>query len=270
MPAAPAPEKTTLISSIFLPMISSALSSAAPEMIAVPCWSSWKTGMSQVFFSSSSISKHSGALMSSRLMPPKVGSSIWQKRMISFGSLAVDLDVEDVDVGEALEEHALALHHRLAGERADVAEAEHGGAVGHHRDEVALGGVLVGELGVLGDLETRLGHAGRVGQRKVALRRAGLGRHDLDLAVSFSGVVGQSFFAGDFLHRFVLPFPSDSFGKISLVKDFTVAHHRRHGAKGNRNVDRLFLPHTQLDARLHFWGSVPSSIEYHLFHSMRQ
>ena len=55
-------------------------------MMAVPCWSSWKTGMSIVRLSSSSISKHSGALMSSRLMPPNVGSSIWQKRMISLGS----------------------------------------------------------------------------------------------------------------------------------------------------------------------------------------
>ena len=39
-----------------------------------------------VFLSVSSISKHSGALMSSRLIPPKVGSSIWTALMISFGS----------------------------------------------------------------------------------------------------------------------------------------------------------------------------------------
>jgi hypothetical protein len=48
---------------------------AAPTMMAVPCWSSWKTGIftrSRSFFSTM---KHSGALMSSRLMPPKVGSS---------------------------------------------------------------------------------------------------------------------------------------------------------------------------------------------------
>ena len=42
---------------------------------AVPCWSSWKTGMFMRSTSFASISKHSGALMSSRLMPPKVGSS---------------------------------------------------------------------------------------------------------------------------------------------------------------------------------------------------
>ena len=52
--------------------------------------------------------------------------------------LGVDLEVDAVDVGEALEQHGLALHHRLAGQRAEVAQAEHGGAVGDHGDQVAL------------------------------------------------------------------------------------------------------------------------------------
>jgi hypothetical protein len=44
--AAPAPETATLTSSIFLPTSSSPLSNAAAdEMMAVPCWSSWNTGM---------------------------------------------------------------------------------------------------------------------------------------------------------------------------------------------------------------------------------
>jgi hypothetical protein len=46
------------------------------------------------------------------------------------GVALVDLDVEHVDAGELLEQHALAFHHRLAGQRADVAQAQHGGAVG--------------------------------------------------------------------------------------------------------------------------------------------
>ncbi len=57
---------------------------------------------------------------------------------------------------------------------ADVAEPEHRGAVGDHRHEVALVGVLVGQLGILGDLEAGFGHAGRVGQRQVALGEQGL------------------------------------------------------------------------------------------------
>ena len=74
IPAAPAPAMTILQSESRFPATSQAFRSAAPEMIAVPCWSSWKTGMSSSFSSRDSTSKHSGALMSSRLMPPKVGA----------------------------------------------------------------------------------------------------------------------------------------------------------------------------------------------------
>ena len=90
------------------------------------------------------MTKHSGALMSSRLMPPKVGSRLATISTSLAGSVSSDLDVEHVDAGELLEQAALALHHRLAGQRADVAEAEHGGAVADHGDEVAAGGVLAG------------------------------------------------------------------------------------------------------------------------------
>ncbi len=51
--------------------------------------------------------------------------------------LFVDLDIEHVDVGEFLEQHALAFHDRLGRQRADVAKAQHGGAVGDHADQVA-------------------------------------------------------------------------------------------------------------------------------------
>ena len=57
-----------------LPTISKALTRAAAEMIAVPCWSSCITGISNSSFRRRSISKASGALMSSRLIPPKVGA----------------------------------------------------------------------------------------------------------------------------------------------------------------------------------------------------
>ena len=43
--AAPAPEVTILTVPSVLPASSSALRTAAATMIAVPCWSSWKTGM---------------------------------------------------------------------------------------------------------------------------------------------------------------------------------------------------------------------------------
>ena len=58
--------------------------------------------------------------------------------------LGGDLEIDGIDVGEALEQHRLAFHHRLGGERAAVAEAEDRGAVGDDGDEIALGGVVVG------------------------------------------------------------------------------------------------------------------------------
>ena len=65
-----------------------ALNSAASTTTAVPCWSSWKTGMSSSAFSRSSISKQRGAEMSSRLIPPKVGrDQLAPCSTISSGSL---------------------------------------------------------------------------------------------------------------------------------------------------------------------------------------
>ncbi len=96
-PAAPAPATTTRTSAIFLPTTRSALVSAAITTIAVPCWSSWKTGMSRLARSRASISKHRGAAMSSRLMPPKPGAIIstaltissvsWLARQIGHASM---------------------------------------------------------------------------------------------------------------------------------------------------------------------------------------
>jgi hypothetical protein len=86
MAEAPAPAKTTLTSSIFFLTISRAFKRAAAEIIAVPCWSSWKTGIWSRRFSSSSISKHSGALMSSRLIPPNVGAIAATVSMTTLGS----------------------------------------------------------------------------------------------------------------------------------------------------------------------------------------
>ena len=54
---------------------------------AVPCWSSWKTGMSSESRSRRSISKQRGAAMSSRLMPPNTGAIASTTRTISSVSL---------------------------------------------------------------------------------------------------------------------------------------------------------------------------------------
>lgn len=70
MPAEPSPLTTTLQFSFSLPTTLRALMIPARTTIAVPCWSSWNTGMSRISLSLFSISKHLGAEISSRLIPP--------------------------------------------------------------------------------------------------------------------------------------------------------------------------------------------------------
>ena len=60
--------------------------SEASTTIAVPCWSSWNTGMSSTSRSRASISKHRGAEMSSRLIPAKPGETALTMLTISSGS----------------------------------------------------------------------------------------------------------------------------------------------------------------------------------------
>ena len=86
MPAAPAPDIAIRTVPSFLPTTRSALVSAASTTIAVPCWSSWKTGMSSRSRSRRSISKQRGAVMSSRLIPPNPGAITCTVRTISSAS----------------------------------------------------------------------------------------------------------------------------------------------------------------------------------------
>ena len=73
-PAEPAPFTTTWHSSFFFPTTLRPLIIPARTTMAVPCWSSWKTGISRASFNLVSISKHLGADISSRLIPPKAGA----------------------------------------------------------------------------------------------------------------------------------------------------------------------------------------------------
>ena len=113
------------------------------------------------------------------------------------GVLRGDLDVDRIDVGEALEQHRLAFHHRLGGERAEIAEAEDGGAVGDDGDEIALGGVVVGGVLIGGDRQHRDRDARRIGQREVALRRHRLGGDHFELAGPALAVKQQGFLIGE-------------------------------------------------------------------------
>ena len=71
----------------------------------------------------------------------------------------VQLQIEHVDAGEFLEQHRLAFHHRLGGQRADVAQTQDRAAVGDHRDQIAAGREAEGIGRVFDDLFTGGGHA---------------------------------------------------------------------------------------------------------------
>ena len=92
------------------------------------------------------------------------------------GVLGVQLDVEDVDIGEALEEDRLAFHHRLARQRTDISEPEHRRAIRYHADQIALRRIFVGEAGIAFDLQARNGNARSVSEAEIPLGAACLGR----------------------------------------------------------------------------------------------
>ena len=103
----------------------------------------------------------------------------------------VDLDVEHVDAGEFLEQDRLAFHHRLAGERADVAEPENRRSVRDDGDQIGARGQLgrlrrVGDDRLAGRRDTR-----RIGEREIALAAERLRRLDLQLSGLRRAVVGE-------------------------------------------------------------------------------
>ena len=77
--------------------------------------------------------------------------------------LGVQADGERIDTAELLEKHALALHDRQTGLGADVAQPQHGGAVGDHGHGAALHRVGVDIVGICLDLAAGLSYAGGVG-----------------------------------------------------------------------------------------------------------
>ena len=141
------------------PVSRSAFSSAASATTAVPCWSSWKTGMSSALLSRCSISKHRGArdVLEVDAAEGRREPHDGLDDLVDVGGVQADRD--RVDAAELLEQHRLALHHRHRGRRADVAEAEHRGAVGDDRDRVGHPGVVAGPAPGRRRSPRRPGHA---------------------------------------------------------------------------------------------------------------
>ena len=91
-------------------------------------------------------------------------------------------DRNGVDISEVLEQHGFAFHHGQTGLRADVAKAENGGAIAHDGDHVAAARVFPHRFRLVFDFQAGLCDAGRIGQRELVARVAGLRRNDGHLA----------------------------------------------------------------------------------------
>ncbi len=109
----------------------------------------------------------------------------------------LDLDVDGVDVGEALEQHRLAFHHRLRRQRAEIAKTEDGGAVGNDSHEIGPRGIArrIGRIGR--NRFHRSSDAGRIGQAEVALAAHRFRGDDLDLTGADRLVVEQRLTRGE-------------------------------------------------------------------------
>ena len=99
-----------------------------------------------------------------------------------LGARRFDLNIKYVDTSEVFEQDRFTLHHRLGRQRSDLAQAEHGAAVGNNGDEVSLVGVSIHTLGVARDRAHGSGNAGAVCERQVVLGGAGFRGLDPKLA----------------------------------------------------------------------------------------
>ena len=121
-----------------LPCSSSAFSSAAPEMMAVPCWSSWNTGMFMVALERLLDVEALGRLDVLEVDAAEGRLEQLDRRMITSGS-SVSSSMSKTSISaKRLNSSALPSITGLPARRADVAQAEHGRAVGDHGDQVAL------------------------------------------------------------------------------------------------------------------------------------
>ena len=111
------------------------------------------------------------------------------KGLRAFG---LDFDVEYVDAGEALEQHTLAFHYRLGGQRAEVTETENRGTVGNNCHQVALAGVAVCQLRITRNFTHGFSHTRAVGQSQITSSGSGLGQFHTQFARAGLSVVLES------------------------------------------------------------------------------
>ena len=176
-------------------------------MIAVPCWSSWNTGIFMRARSLRSTMKHSGALMSSRLMPPKVGSSAaMMSTSLSGSRSSISMSKQSMPAN-FLNSTALPSITGLAASGPMAPRPSTAVPLVITAIRLAREVRCTASAGIAPDLLAGGRHAGRIGEREVALVGELLGGEDRDLAGARQAVVLEGTFPQLLVHRV---FPSHS------------------------------------------------------------
>ena len=159
-------------------------------MMAVPCWSSWNTGMSSIWISGSFDFEtgRCGDVFQVDAAKGRRDAPHGVDEFLRPGSALTSMSNTSISA-KALNSTALPSITGLLGGGADVAETEHRGAVGDHGDQVALGGVLIGHAMVARNFQTGFGDPRCIGQRKVMLGDTGFGDPGADFTRVLTGVV---------------------------------------------------------------------------------
>ena len=89
--------------------------------------------------------------------------------------IGVQLNIEDIDPSEFLEQDRLAFHHGFRRQWADITQTQNRCPVGDDPDQIRPRGDRCGLCWILNNDLARLGNAGRIRQRQIALIRHRLG-----------------------------------------------------------------------------------------------
>ena len=89
------------------------------------------------------------------------------------------------------EQHAFAFHYRLTGQRAEVTQAENGGAVRDNGNQVAFTRIFVGVFQILGDFTHWFCYTWAVGQCQIARSGGWLGQFYAQFAGTRMCVIGK-------------------------------------------------------------------------------
>ena len=130
----------------------------------------------------------------------------------------LNLDVEDVDAREFLEQHRLAFHDGLGGQRADGPQPKHRGAVRDDADQVAARGEAKDIERIFDDGLACRGHARRIRQRQIALVEQLLGGRDRQLPRGRELVIIQRRLLAGFLDVIALHEPLPCCKRRSMQK----------------------------------------------------